>query len=412
MSNTLATADYLAKQLYADGLDKDALVDGNVLLSYVKHNTDFTLVGSNKTLTIPVPYANPQGMGPTNATAATNKGTKVGTFFLVPQRRMFHYGEFNTDLLRNTEAAGSSAQFVNAFQDEIDGATNNFGQEINHRLYGSVKGYRAKVHPTTAPSTTTLTLANPEDVVFFEPGMYVQAVDPGTGTLRASTKIQITKVNMSLGTITGSANWSTISGIAVGDWLIRADFLDASIDGLDGWVPVTASASFLSVDQTVFRERLAGVYYDGSTQSIRQAFIRFKAVCDAQIGMKFKGSKAPIFMNPADLAQIVSAVEAVRTVTDATVNNFGVGIAGVEILGHTVIADRSCPLGTCYQIPKESCVFATAGNQPKLDKGGSASAFHFDPATGVTNYVFALDGNFIVPKVNTVARMTLPTRLA
>lgn len=411
MANTAATADFLAKTLYGKGLDKDALVSENPLLSFVEHSTKFALNGQKK-LVIPVPYANSQGIGPTNAIAYASRSTKVGDVFEVPQRRKIHFGEMEADVIRNTKASGNDAQFVDILQDEIDGATANFGQEINSDLYRSNKGYRAKVHASTAPSTTSLTLANPEDAQFFEIGMQVSAVDPANGTVRDSGDyVTLTAIDSTTGVLTASGNWSGISGIAVGDWLVRRGAVDATIDGLDGWCPQTAVTDFLGVNQTLHRERLAGVYYDGSDKNIRNAFISFDAKCKLQIGRKFE-NKAPLFMNPMDVAQIKGSVEAVRVVSTSVENSFNVGVDAVEILGQTIIEDRHCPVGHAFRVPKGAFTFGTAGNQPELEEIDGNVLTH-NRQTGVVEFTLALDGNaYSDGKVNQLARLLLPTRNA
>jgi len=401
----LSAADFLARKLYAKGLDEKALVDKNALLKWVKKNEKFA---SNKGLEIAAPYVNAQGIASTHATAAANAQPGKGVSFTVPQRKIVGRYDVDGDVVHNAESGGDEAQFVQMFRHEIDGSTEMFGQELNQRLYGARLGGRALVHASTAPSTTTLTLANPSDAQFFEPQMYVSAVETATGNLRnAGAKVLLTAVDPVAGTLTASTNWTTtIAALAVGDTLIRADTHNASIDGLDGWVPVTPSTSFLGVNQTIYRTRLAGVYRDVSDSSIRAAFIKGMAFAQQQIGNKFD-SKSPFFMNPADVANIMLSVEASKVVDIKLDTEYNVGLEAVQIMGCTITTDRHCPIGVTYMIPKGALTLGSAGAPAQIEDLDGKRFFH-DRDTGTLKYAIYFLGNAYSEAVSEILRLKLP----
>lgn len=378
------------------------------MLAHVDHDTKFATQGQQK-LYIPVPYSNGQGIGPTNADAYTARSGAKGYQFEVPQRRIIHFGEITADVVRNAEAGGSEEQFVDALMYDIDGATENFGQEINQRLYGSALGTRALVHATTAISGTVLTLANPEDAQFFEIDMLVSVMNGSDDTLRDSGDyVTITAVDPIAGTLTADANWSNITGTTTGDKLVRRGFRAASIDGLDGWVPVTPVADFLGVNQTLYRTRLAGTYVDVSSSNIRQGVLRAISVARGQIGAKYN-SKDPWFMNPADKMHFVQSVESVKVNDIQLKTKYNVGLEAVEILGARIVEDRHCPVGHAFQVPEGAFTFATAGAQPKIEEI-DGKRFNYNRQTGYLEFTLAADCNAYSKAVNRLARMKLPTR--
>jgi len=407
VATSTTDVEWLAKQLYGKGLDKEALVSKNPLLAHLEHKTDFASANAG-TIRIPVPISNNQGLGPTAATAAARYGSRKGEQFEVPQRHMYAYGALDGVVIRNALQASDAGQFMDSFQAEIDGTTATFGDEINQRLYGANKAGRALVHGTTAPSTVTLTLANKEDTQFFEPGMYVSAFDTATGTVRNSgAAVLLTKVDPSAGTLTGSTNWTTtIAALAVGDTLIRADFIDLAFDGLDGWVPVTPSASFLGVDQTVYRTRLAGVYYDGSNYQIHQAMLQGFAYAEGQLGGEWDDA-APWFMNPADFNKFVMSVEQVKIVDTKLDTTYNVGVKAIQVLGNTIVKDRHCPVGYTFRVPRDAAYLATCGSQPKL-QDTDGKKFNLTRTTDVLEYSMVLDGNLVCNRVNRLGRIKLP----
>jgi hypothetical protein len=409
MALSLSAADWLAKKLYADGLDKEMLVYKNPFLRHMEHETDFA---SNKGMDIPAPYVNAQGIGPDNATAFANESASAGVMFTVPQRHIIGGYVLDSDLVRNTLAGGSEAQFTNILQREVDGATEQFGQELNQRAYGTNDGARSLVHASTAPSTTTLTLANPEDAQFYEPGMKIAAFDTATGTLRNSgASVLVTKVDPIAGTLTGSTNWTTtIAALAVGDSLIRAGMNTKDLDGIKGWVPSTVSGSdsFLGVNRSVYRTRLAGVYVDVSAYNIRTAFLKAFAVARNQISGF--DSKAPIFINPANLMSIKQSVEAVKIVDTTMDDKYNIGLDVCQVLGYNFVEDRHCPLNECFVVPGDAFSLGSAGKQPYIDDQ-DGKKFNYNRQTGKLEFVVAFDGNTFSRATNSLMRVKLPAPL-
>ena len=200
--------------------------------------------------------------------------------------------------------------------------------------------------------------------------------------------------------------WVGVAALAVGDSLIRADMNLASLDGLDGWVPVTPVASFLGVNQTLYRTRLAGVYYDASNQGIRQGYLNAFGYARGQIGGKFE-QKAPFFINPANFIQLVQSVEAVKIVDTTLATKYNVGLDAVEVLGNTFVQDRHCPVNTAFMVPKGTFTLGTAGQYDLEDVDGGK--FFYNRRTGILEATCKVMGNsYSDGAINQIMRVSLP----
>lgn len=408
MSLSLSAADWLFKRLYPEGLDEEALVRNKPLMQWTESSPDFT--NGNKGLDIPAPYVNPQGIGPTNVIASTNESGSAGVVFTVPQRTHIHFGKVDSNVVRNTIAGGSESQFVNVLTREVDGATEAIGVEIAQRMYGDNSGVRSYLSSTGAVTGTTAFLANVEDAQFYEINMKVAFINPADGAYRnAGASLTVTAVDPIAGTLTLSGNVNSVTGTVAGDGIVRAGFRNADLDGLKGWVPVTPSANFLGVNQTLYRTRLAGVYVDVSNLPIRSAFLKAFAVAQAQIGARFQ-SKSPIFIHPTNLMQIQQSVEGVKVINGKMDDKFGIGLDTVEVLGYRFVSDAHCPVNEAFLIGDGAFVRATAGKQPRIDDQDGRK-FDYDRVNGALSFVLAHDGNTYSPNPGNIMRMKLPAGL-
>lgn len=409
----VSDVDWIAKKLYVSGLDKNALMSANALLAHVTHETSFA---TNKGIEIAAPKANGQGLGSTNATAYDARGGNTGVSFTVTQRKLRHYGSLTADVVQNAENGGDATQFASAVATDVDGATEGFGQEINIELYRKNLGFRSYATFSGAVATLTDAAGNvtPEATTLFEIGMLLQTVDPAsTSAVRTagsgSAGLSVIAVDTFAGTVTVGANWSTITGTTNLDGIVRRSRLNSTLDGLDGWAPVTPSASFLGVDQTAMPGRLCGSYVDISSYGVREGFIRGFSKFKQQLGNRFD-SKAPIFMNPADLAEIKSSVEAIRVIDAPIATKYDISVDAVMINGYTIAEDRHCPVGHAYLVPRKAFTLGTSGDFAVLETLGDGKRFHYNRQTGDIEFTLLMLGNSYSKAVASLGHLKLATR--
>jgi hypothetical protein len=403
-----ADVEWTAKRLYRNGVSVDALTSGNALLKHVKHESTFS---SQNGVYISTPLSNGQGIGTTAAGAYANRVGNKGVRYVVPQRTLRYFGELSDDVVKNAQYGTDESQLIDAVANDIDGATEAFGQELNEALYRSNNGVRAFATFSTTVATLTDAAGNltPEAVTLFEPGMRVVAGDPAAAfALRDSGDfVTITKVDPIAGTITADAAWSNIAGITNLDGLLRQDTLNAYLDGLNGWAPAVPT-TFLGVDQTVAPGRISGTYVDVSSYGVREGFIRGFAKFKLALGNNFD-AKAPIFMNPLDVAEIESSIEGIRVVDGEMPSKYNVGIKTKTVLGYTLAEDRHCPIGNAYLVPADAFTLGTAGPMADLFKP-AGDRFTYSPTTGLLAFTILTLGNCYSERVAQLGHLKLSTR--
>ena len=179
-------------------------------------------------------------------------------------------------------------------------------------------------------------------------------------------------VDRSAGTVTFSATSlvgaaGTPASWVAGDYICVQGDVNNNFVGVGGWIPVVrpvAAENFFNVDRSVDPTRLAGVYYDGSTASIEEAYIDASNLC-AENG----GSPGKCFTNYRTYSALVKAlgskVEYIDLETDVNIAFRGIRIHGDdgEIM---VIPDRNCPALTAHMLDMDTWCLDSVGEVPHI----------------------------------------------
>jgi hypothetical protein len=389
------------KELYTDGIDQDLIFKDRAMLTQLEHKRDFT----GRYYHIPVRYGKPQGRGKAQADAVSAEyASKYEAFQVTP---LTDYGRATIAgiVVRQAAEGTGKSQFVDTLKLEMDGGLETLGDNLAKEAYGNVGGARAQVHPTTAISTTSLTLANPEDSIFFEVGMRIQAAstDGTSGSLRDSGDyITLVAVNEDTGVLTGDANWSNIASIAANDYLFQYGDFGVAGAGLAAWCPSSApgATSFYGVDRSIQPTRLAGIRYDGSSEPMEQVFIRANARA-RRTRMRIKR----IYVHPQRIADLEITKEGMKVINSE--NEYNIGVEEFRAYGTTLVPDANCPLNTAWALGENAFSWMTVGDQPKImDDDG----LQFLRASGdVYNVDLVVDYNFGSWNPSQLMRITLPT---
>ncbi len=178
--------------------------------------------------------------------------------------------------------------------------------DIAQSLFGNSTGFRGGI---ASISTGLITLTSSSDIVNFEVGMSLVSYSISGTTYTQSTAAAIgyvVAVNRTAGTVTVSAtqggsagtptNWSVsfpnlgVQGdVAFGNITATTGFL--KITGLAAWLPTTAPASgdsFWGIDRSVDVTRLAGVRFNGQSESIDEALVDASSLVAREGGMPDK----------------------------------------------------------------------------------------------------------------------------
>lgn len=277
----------------------------------------------------------------------------------------------------------NAGAFVDEAKLNMDTGFRNISNDLALSLFDNGSGARGQI---SVISTGVITLADPNSVVNFEVGMTLVSYSVSGNVYTQSTAAAlgyVIAVNRSAGTVTVSAtaggaagtptNWSTsfpfigVQGdVAFGTLSATTSFLKVS--GLGAWIPTTAPTSgdsFWGVNRSTDVTRLAGVRFDGSSESIEEALIDGSSLV-AREG----GQPDMCFMNFASYAALEKSLGSKVQYVDVKHDEADIAFAGIRIHAPygpiTVIPDRNCPSQTAYLLQLDVWKFRSLGRAPHV----------------------------------------------
>lgn len=292
------------------------------------------------------------------ATAIANEAAGVDKRFQVFRKPEYVSFSITNELYLAAKSKGKGA-IVEIMKQKSRQALYKHARAVAARTWGNGGGSIGVIDSTTTLASTTLILDNPADISKYEVGMKLQfSDDDGTPAspvgLRASTALTVTAKPPAGfaedgATITLSANLSTVTDIAVGDFIFRQGDYANAMTGVPGWNPTTApsaSESFMGVDRTVGdTQRMIGhIQAVGASTTYEQKLVR-AAMAGKTLGVD---DITTCWVNPIDFGEIALEVGAAKQsmVTDKT---YGISFETIRINGPDgmieVIADSDCPRG-------------------------------------------------------------------
>jgi hypothetical protein len=365
-SLNLTAMNAALKELY-DGQSVENLVySDNPTLAMVPKRTDF----GGKYKPIPIITGVSQGRSAVFATAQANQtAAQIQSFLLT---RVSDYSIAQIDNQTMLASATDKMAFLEGSKVVIDSAVRSATNSLAGAMFRSGTGSIGKI---SSISTGVITLASTADVTQFEVNMTIQANSADGGTPRAALGYVIA-VNRSAGTLTvassglgGSA--ATPSGWTTNDFLLVQGDNNAKVTGFPGWVPATnpsGGESFFGVDRSADRTRLAGVYYDGSAQSIEEALV------DSSSLLAREGGKPNVFVtNYASYAALEkslgSKVQYVDMKGPANIAFRGIMVNGANSM-IKVFPDRSCTGTVGYLLQMDTWCLESLGDAPQILRYG------------------------------------------
>lgn len=349
------------KELYPDSTVRDLVYKNAPLFSMFEKDTE----ASGELYKVPLIYGNPQGRSATFSNAQGNQ--QPGSYAGFEVTYVDDYGTASVtgrviDATRNDRGA-----FVRALKTEMDGALHQTKRSAVHALFRNGGGALGVVGSYTA-TELTFTLANVEDVVFFEKGQeLVSATTDGTSGSPRAGSATITAIDRSTGVITTDSAWdSQITGFAADDFVfVQGDF-GLKMQGLDAWIPSTSpgSAPFFGVDRSVDTTRLAGVRYDGSAQPIDEALIDGTERIHREGGMP-----DVIILHTKQFAKLTKRLET-KTYGERSSEDGSIGIRTLKLdtpAGAVdVIGDINCQVDVAWVLQMDTWTLASMGAIPKM----------------------------------------------
>lgn len=266
----LTSMNAALKELYDGQTVQNLVYADNPFLALVRKNPN---VGG-KYKPVPIIIGASQGRSATFADAQANQSAVELESFLVTRSKDYSIAEIDNETMLSS--ATDKMSFLEGSQLVIDGAMRSLSNSLSSGLFRSGTGTIGEI---SSISTGVITLTNAEDVVQFELNQVLNAAASDGATPRAANGYVIA-VDRSAGTVTVSDTSITgsagdPSGWTSGDSLLVDGDSNAKIKGLAAWVPSSApdATLFFGVDRSTDTVRLGGNRYDGSGQSIEEAFI-------------------------------------------------------------------------------------------------------------------------------------------
>lgn len=369
------------KELYTgDDYMKDLVYKKNPFLALIpKDESPSGFAG--KYIPVPLVYGTPQGRSATFSNAQNNQTAPALASFFVYRVKNYQLVTISNELLEATK--DNAGAFVDEAKLNMDTGFRNISNDLALDLFGNASGARGVI---SSISTGVITLANANTVVNFEVGMALVSYSVSGTTYTQSTSAAVgyvIAVNRSAGTVTVSAtaggaagtptNWSTsfpnigVQGdVAFGSLTASTSFL--KVTGLSGWLPTTAPSSgdsFWGVDRSVDVTRLAGVRFDGSSESIEEALID-----GASLVAREGGQPDMCFMNFASYAALEKSLGSKVQYVDVKHEEADIAFAGIRIHAPygpiTIVPDRNCPAQTAYLLQLDTWKFRSLGKAPHV----------------------------------------------
>ena len=358
-------ANAALKELYDGQVVENLVYQDNPLWAMLPKNTDF----GGKYKPVPIQSGVSQGRSAVFANAQGNQSAGLISSFLLT--RVADYSIATIDNQTMLAMKGDKMAFLEGTKFVIDGAIRSLANSIAGAIFRTGTG---SVGAVSTISTGVILLTNPADIVQFEVNMVLQANATDGGTPRAALGY-VTKVDRSAGALTVSATGlggaaGTPTGWTVADFLLVQGDVNAKPKGLAAWLPTvapTAGDNFFGVDRSADTNRLAGIRYDGSSQSIEECVIDATALLAREGGRPDK-----MICGFASYSALEKALGAKVQYVDLKAGE--VGFRGLTINGANsmlqVLPDRSCQALTGYLLKMDTWAVEGLGEVPQILRYG------------------------------------------
>lgn len=357
----MTAAQAVLKELYDGQTVQNMIYRRNPWFAMVPKSGDFL----GKYYPQPIITAPTSGRSAAFATAQANQTQWLAQEFLVTRKK--DYSIFTIDNETMMASASDKGAFVKGIKTTADLAWTAMENSLCVGLFRSGTGSIGQI---SAISSGVITLTNLGDVVGFEINQAIQANATDGGTPRGAVGYVIA-VNRMLGKVTVSATLGGAAGTPTGwtasDFLLVQGDNNAKMSGLQAWIPATdpvGGDNFYGVDRSVDPVRLAGLRYDGTSQSIEEASIDACAYLDRE-----GGSPKYAITNPVSFAALEKSMGAKVQYVDMK-SDAGIGFRGIAINAPggvvNVLSDRSCQSFTMWLITPETWCLKSLGEAPQI----------------------------------------------
>lgn len=335
------------KERYPNGLPEQMMYRASPFMASVRKDRDSAL--ASRKFHVPQKYARPQGASATFATGRTNMTASKWVGWDIELSNYYGFAQIDGEAIARAKAKGEGS-FVEAIDDEIEGATYTVSRQCAKLFWGNGGGAIGQISAGSNVATATITLANPSDIRFFERNMVLKssATDGTSGAVRAGS-VTVLSVDRDAGTITATGAWDAgITSPAASDYIFRDGDFGLAIKGYEAWIPRTApgATSFFGVDRTP-DSRMHGVRTDFSAYGIEEGLKRaVERLTREDSACDFGVLSSVDYLNlelSAGSRCVPTTVKAYKT--DMVFDAVKIGLAGKAV---TIMMDPDAPVGRFF----------------------------------------------------------------
>jgi hypothetical protein len=320
-------------------------------------------------------YGAPQGGSFTFNIAQANATSSADVAFLLTRSKDYQISGISGEALASAD--GDENTIYNGLRGEMEGSMRNLNRSLQIHSWRNGGGQRAQ---STSNSGATITLLQAADIVGFEVQMKVDlSVDDGYNNggalagVRAGGPLTVLSLDRTAGTVTFTANISTITGAGTSDYLFRNGDYSLGPAGVQRWIPSTAPTSgdnHFGVDRSVDVVRLAGIRYAGNGGNKEETLIDA-----AELAGREGAEDLSAFCNNLDRADIVKSLgsKCVYDNVDSTDGDIGFRALNIEGPDGTIklFSEVNVPRGKFFLLDMETWILKSAKGVPRvLDDDG------------------------------------------
>ena len=343
----MVAADAMLKTIYsAPGVMQDLSFSDRPFFALVAKHGEMGGQG----VKIPLSIGTSAGYAPTVAQAQAILASQTLEAFLVTPVVLLSVARISGLTL---EASLSSREaFARGAKLVIDSAIKKLANSVSSALFRDGSGTLGVIG--SGGGTGTLTLADPASVVQFEVNQALQAVN---GTSLQANTAYVVGVDRNLGTISISGalggGAAAVAGFSNGYLLIGYGTFNLVHKGLEAWLTdVSLTTPFFGVNRSIDSERLAGVLYDGSSLSVKDAVVNaINRV--AREG----GTPDMLICNYETYTQLSQDLNS-NVIYTSLEGDGKVSFSGFKFNGPkgpvSVLADRDCPANTAFLLQMDT----------------------------------------------------------
>jgi hypothetical protein len=362
----ITSMDAVLKQHYMPLKVENMVYKDEPFLAWLPKYTKF----GGKNLPIPIQFAVPAGRSAAFATAQANAAPSEFEDFVLT--RVHDYAIAHIDNEAMEASMGDANAFLQATVTEINGAIRAATRSLASALPRAGTGSIGRIKAATNP-TTTIELADPEDIVNFEVNMVLVASETDGGALGSAETTTVTAVDRTDGILTVATD---VDGLThdwePGDYLyVQGDAQNGGtaqkITGLAGWFPSAdpGATSFFGVDRSVDPTRLGGVRYDASSMSLEEGLLSAAARVHRE-----GGRPDIVWMNPEEWIKLAKELGSNVTYNNIESSNGKIGFRTIKLVTSRgemdVAADHNFPMGVAYMLQKDTVKLYSLGEAPKI----------------------------------------------